>query len=301
VMSTGSYLRRNWLLYALLALPLTFFAVFRYGSMYGVVIAFKEYNIFQGVMNSPWVGLDVFKQIFAMNTFWDSLRNTFLLNVLDLIVSFPAPIALALILNELRTGVFKKFAQTVLYLPHFISWVIIGGMVYQVFATNNGFLNEFLGLLGIGPIPFLTNQGNWLATYLLVGVWQSAGWGTIIYLAAMTSIHPELYEAAAMDGAGRWRRMRNITLPGIAPTVLLMLIIKIGDIVQIGFDRPYVMGNASVGDVSEVLSTFVYKLGMTSGQFSMAAAVGLFQSAVGLVFLFGANAAARKWAGRGIF
>lgn len=294
-------MRLNWQLYMLLALPLSFFIIFRYGSMYGVIIAFKEYNIFQGVMKSPWSGLDTFRQIFAMDNFWNSLKNTFLLNFLDLIVSFPAPILLALILNELRLSLFKKFAQTVLYLPHFISWVIIGGIVYQVFATNNGFLNEMLGALGIGPIPFLTNPGTWLITYLLVGVWQSAGWGTIIYLAAITSINPELYEAAAMDGATRIRRMWNITLPGIAPTIILMLIIKVGDIVQIGFDRPYVLGNASVGDTSRVLSTFVYQLGMTSGQFSMAAAVGLFQSVVGLVFLFGANALARRWTGRGIF
>jgi putative aldouronate transport system permease protein len=269
--------------------------------MYGVTIAFKNFNLFKGIAKSPWVGLDVFKEVFQMRSFYTALKNTFMLNLLDLIVSFPAPIILALMLNELKARRFKKFAQTALYLPHFLSWIIIGGIMYQVFATNSGIANLLLGHLGIDPIPFLTNKYYWLITYLAVGVWQSAGWGTIIYLAAITGVNKELYEAAAVDGAGRFSKMRNVTLPGIRSTIVVLLILKIGDIVQIGFDRPYVIGNVSVNEFSEVISTFVYKVGIQTSQFSIAASVGLFQAVVGLVLLLSANYIAKKITENGIF
>ncbi|MFC5649278.1 ABC transporter permease [Paenibacillus solisilvae] len=296
----GLYFYRNWQLYALLILPLSYFLIFKYGPMYGILIAFQDYNLFKGVSGSPWVGLDVFREVFGMSGFYDALRNTFMLNILDLLVSFPAPIVLALLLNELSGNRFKKLAQTALYLPHFLSWVIIGGIMYQVFATNTGIINLLLGHLGIDPIPFLTDKYNWLITYLTVGVWQSAGWGTIIYLAAITGVNTELYEAAAVDGAGRMRRMWSVTLPGIQPTIIVLLILKIGEIVQIGFDRPYVIGNVSVRDFSEVISTFVYKTGIQTSQFSLATAVGLFQAAVGIVLLLGANYIAKKITENGV-
>ncbi|MBW7457212.1 ABC transporter permease subunit [Paenibacillus sepulcri] len=269
--------------------------------MYGILIAFQDYNLFKGVSGSPWVGLDVFREVFGMSGFYEALRNTFMLNILDLIVSFPAPIVLALLLNELSGRRFKKLAQTALYLPHFLSWVIIGGIMYQVFATNTGIINLLLGHFGIDPIPFLTNKYDWLITYLAVGVWQSAGWGTIIYLAAITGVNTELYEAAAVDGAGRMRRMWSVTLPGIQPTIVVLLILKIGEIVQIGFDRPFVIGNVSVRDFSEVISTFVYKMGIQTSQFSLATAVGLFQALVGIVLLLGANYIAKKITENGVF
>ncbi|MDF2964232.1 MAG: protein lplB [Paenibacillus sp.] len=297
----GLYLYRHWQLYALLLLPLVYFVIFKYGPMYGVTIAFKNFNLFKGIAKSPWVGLDVFKEVFQMRSFYTALKNTFMLNLLDLIVSFPAPIILALMLNELKARRFKKFAQTALYLPHFLSWIIIGGIMYQVFATNSGIANLLLGHLGIDPIPFLTNKYYWLITYLAVGVWQSAGWGTIIYLAAITGVNKELYEAAAVDGAGRFSKMRNVTLPGIRSTIVVLLILKIGDIVQIGFDRPYVIGNVSVNEFSEVISTFVYKVGIQTSQFSIAASVGLFQAVVGLVLLLSANYIAKKITENGIF
>jgi putative aldouronate transport system permease protein len=297
----GHYFYRNWQLYALLILPLAYFLIFKYGPMYGILIAFQDYNLFKGVSGSPWVGLDVFREVFGMSGFYDALRNTFMLNILDLLVSFPAPIVLALLLNELSGRRFKKLAQTALYLPHFLSWVIIGGIVYQVFATNTGIINLLLAHLGVDPIPFLTDKYDWLITYLAVGVWQSAGWGTIIYLAAITGVNTELYEAAAVDGAGRMRRMWSVTLPGIQPTIVVLLILKIGEIVQIGFDRPYVIGNVSVHDFSEVISTFVYKMGIQTSQFSLATAVGLFQAAVGIVLLLGANYIAKKITENGVF
>nr|WP_240546342.1 ABC transporter permease subunit [Paenibacillus artemisiicola] len=288
-------------MYALLVLPLAYFLIFKYGPMYGILIAFQDYNLFKGITGSPWVGLDVFREIFGMSGFYEALRNTFLLNLLDLLVSFPAPIVLALLLNELAGRRFKKFAQTALYLPHFLSWVIIGGMMYQVFATNSGIVNELLGRLGVAPIPFLTDKYDWLVTYLAVGVWQSAGWGTIVYLAAIAGVNAELYEAAAVDGAGRLRRIWSVTLPGIRPTIVVLLVLKIGELVQIGFDRPFVLGNVSVRDFSEVISTFVYKTGIQTAQFSTATAVGLFQAAVGIVLLLGSNYLAKKITENGVF
>lgn len=295
-----AYLHRHWQLYALLLLPLIYFLIFKYGPMYGILIAFKDYNLFKGVAASPWVGLETFREVFGMSDFFKAFRNTMFLNLLDLLVSFPAPIILALMLNELRQKAFKKFAQTMLYLPYFLSWVIIGGIMYQVFATNTGAINQLLGSFGIEPIPFLTQPSYWLVTYLAVGVWQSAGWGTILYLAAITAINPEVYEAAAVDGAGRFRKMWSVTLPGISSTVVVLLILKIGDIVQIGFDRPYVLGNFSVRDLSEVISTFVYRVGIQTGDYSIATAVGLFQAVVGIVLLLGANTVAKKITENGV-
>ncbi|MCM3630875.1 ABC transporter permease subunit [Paenibacillus glycanilyticus] len=295
------YFLRNWQLYILLLGPVAYFLIFKYGPMYGILIAFQDFNLFKGVMGSPWVGFDVFREVFGMSAFYKALRNTFMLNLADLLFSFPAPILLALLLNEITRVRFKKWAQTILYLPHFLSWVIIGGIMLQVFATNTGIVNLLLGHLGIDPIPFLTDKYNWLITYLVVGVWQSAGWGTIIYLAAITGINSELYEAAAMDGAGRFRKMRSITLPGIRPTIVVLLILKIGEIVQISFDRPYVIGNVSVLDFSEVISTFVYKTGVQTANFSLATAVGLFQAVVGIILLLAANRIAKKITGNGVF
>lgn len=296
----GTYLNRYWQLYAMLLLPIAYFLVFKYGPMYGVTIAFKDFNLFQGINKSPWIGFATFREIFKMDAFYVALRNTFMLNFLDLIFSFPAPILLALMLNELGRVWFKKLSQTILYLPHFISWVIIGGIVYQAFSTNSGVVNHLLGNIGIGPIPFLSDKYYWLITYLGTGIWQSAGWGTIIYLAALTAINKELYEAADVDGAGRFAKIWNITLPGIRSTIIVLLILKLGEMVQIGFDRPFVIGNVTVAEFSQVLSTFVYKMGMQTGEYSVATAVGFFQAVVGLVFILTSNYISKKTTDEGI-
>jgi putative aldouronate transport system permease protein len=294
------YLNRYWQLYIMLLLPVSFFVIFKYGPMYGVTIAFKDFNLFQGVNHSPWVGLDTFRKIFKMHDFYSALRNTFMLNFLDLIVSFPAPILLALMLNELRGARFKKISQTILYLPHFISWIIIGGIVTQVFSTKTGLANEFLGHFGIHEIPFLSDKYYWLITYLFTGVWQSAGWGTIIYLAALTGINKDLYEAAEVDGAGRFKKIWHITIPGIKPTIIILLILKLGEMVSIGFDRPFVIGNITVREFSDVLSTFVYRMGLQNGDYSVATAVGFFQAVVGLVFILTSNYISKKTTDQGI-
>lgn len=284
----------------MLVMPLAFFVLFKYVPMYGVTIAFKDFNIFQGIWKSDWVGLEVFREIFKMKDFYTSVRNTFMLNLLDLIFSFPAPILLALMLNEVRFTWFKKLSQTILYLPHFISWIIIGGIVYQLFSTHSGLVNGFLGVFGIHQIPFLSDKNYWLFTYLFTGVWQSAGWGTIIYLAALTGINKELYEAAEVDGASRLKKIRYITLPGMKPTIITLLILKMGEMVQIGFDRPYVIGNVTVREYSEVISTFVYRMGLQSGNYSIATAVGLFQAVVGLFFILTSNYISKKTTDQGI-
>ncbi|MGM1019886.1 MAG: ABC transporter permease [Bacillota bacterium] len=293
-MKGNVYFRRYWQLYALLVLPLAYFIVFKYGPMWGVQIAFKDFNFFQGITGSEWIGFDAFREVFRMDDFYRTLRNTIVLNLLDLLVSFPAPLILAILLYEMKVVWFKKLSQTILYIPHFISWVIIGGIVYQVFGTQSGMINNVLTSLGFQAIPFLTDKNDWVITYLLTGVWQSAGWGTILYLAALTGINRELFEAAEVDGAGRMKRIWHITIPGMKTTIATLLIINLGNMITIGFDRPYVIGNVAVRDYSDVLSTFVYRIGMESGQYTLATVVGLFQAVVGLIFVLGANYASKK-------
>jgi putative aldouronate transport system permease protein len=288
------YVRRDFFLYVLLVVPILYFIIFKYVPMYGVTVAFKDYNIFKGFFGSEWAGFDAFKEIFAMSEFYRAIWNTFLLNALDLLFGFPAPIILALLLNEIRSRWYKRTAQTLLYLPHFLSWVIIGGIVLQVFAPSYGLVNNLLRSLGGKALPFLTSGPQWVATYVGVGVWQNIGWGTIIYLASIAGIPPELYEAAEVDGAGRFRRMWHITLPGIKATIVILLILAIGRIAQIGFERPFLLGNIMVINNSDVISTFVYRIGIQNSRYAIATAVGLFQSVVGLVFLLLANFIATK-------
>lgn len=287
-------------MYALISLPLIYFLIFRYGPMYGVQIAFKDFNLFQGINGSEWIGFDAFREVFGMRDFYTTLRNTFMLNFLDLIVSFPAPIILAIMLYEVRFKWFKKISQTILYIPHFISWVIIGGIVYQLFGNQSGMVNGVLESMGLNSIPFLTEKNPWLVTYLFTGVWQSAGWGTILYLAALTGVNKELFEAAEIDGASRLKRIWHITLPSIKPTIVTLLILNLGHMVSIGFDRPYIIGNTAVREYSDVLSTFVYRVGLESGQYTLATVVGLFQAVVGLIFVLGSNYISKKATGEGI-
>ena len=298
------YWQRAWMLYLMLFLPIAFFSVFRYAPMTNIVIAFKDYNIFQGVWSdgSPWVGFKHFQRAFADNAFWFAVRNTLMLNFLDLIVGFPMPIILALVLNELIFKRFKKFTQTLIYLPHFLSWIIVSTIATRLFAPSTGIINIFLvNKMGIGPIDFLMDNRLWVMTYILLGVWKGMGWGTIIYLAAITSINPELYEAAEVDGAGRMRKVWHITLPGIRPTIIVLLIMNVGSILGIEFDRPFTMGNSLVREVADVISTLVYRVGIQSFQYSYTAAIGLFQSVICVVFLLTANTLARKFGERGLW
>ena len=302
--SFGVYMKRYWQLYVLLALPLVYLLIFKYIPMIYIQIAFKDYSIVQSVWEMPWAdnnGFEYFIKAFKNRDFLYALRNTLFLNLLDLFVGFPIPIIFALILNELVFKNFKRVVQTIAYMPHFLSWVIIYGLALQLFAPSNGLVNMLLGNFGIEPIPFLNESKHWVGTYIGLGIWQSFGWNSIVYLAAIAGINSELYEAASVDGAGRFKKMWHITLPGIKPTIIVLLIMNLGNILGSGFDRPFAMQNKLVMDVANVISTFVYKNGIKGLQFSLTTAVGLFQSIVCVFFLLLANWLSRKMGERGIW
>ena len=295
------YLRNHWLLYAMLILPIVYYILFQYFPMYGLLIAFKDYNLIKGVWDSPWVGFKVFEEVFRTSNFWSSIKNTLVLNGLNLLIGFPAPIILALMLNEINNGIFKKGVQTVLYLPHFISWVIIGGMMYQIFSTTSGMINSVVKLFGGEPVPFLTNNGWWVFVYVVVSVWHEIGWGAIIYMSAITGISADIYEAAKVDGCSRFRMMWSITLPNILGTVMIMLILKIGSMASIGFEQPLSLGNDTVRDASDVISTYAYRIGIKSNRFDVATAITLFQSVINFFLVIGSNTLSKKLTGEGIW
>lgn len=301
---TVNYFKRYWTLYLLLLLPVAYFIIFKYVPMTYIQIAFKKYSIIQSPWEMPWAangGFEYFIKAFSNRDFLYSLRNTIVLNVLDLLIGFPAPILLALVLNELKYKRFKRVTQTIAYMPHFLSWVIIYGMALYLFAPTDGFINIVLNRLGIESIPFLNDPAHWIWTYVFVGVWQSVGWNTIIYLAALTNINPELYEAASIDGASRLRKIWHVTLPGLRPTIITLLILSLGNIVGSSFDRPYAFNNSLVNNVGNVMSIFVYDYGIKALQFSLTTAVGLFQSVVNVIFVVSANKIAKKFGERGLF
>lgn len=279
--------QRDWHLYVLLLLPVLLVIIFNYAAYPGLRMVFMDYKPARGYDGSKWVGWQTFQKVFADKDFSKALVNSIVFNLLDLLVSFPMPIILALMLNELRFPRFKKTTQTILYLPHFLSWVIIGSVAYQLFKPNSGIINVLLmkwGWIQQG-IPFLTEKTHWAATYLLIGVWQGMGWGTIIYLAAITGISGELYEAAMIDGASRMQRIWHITLPGIRSTIVVLLIMNLGKIMGSNFERLDVFANTQVRQYQYQLSIYIYEKGLSNGKFSMATAVGLFQSLVGLLLV----------------
>ena len=286
-------------LYIMLFIPIIYFIVFHYLPLGGIVVAFKQYNIFQGIWDSPWVGLAHFKEVFASGEFRTALKNTIVLNLGELIITFPVPIVLAVLLNEMSNQRMKKLTQTVLYLPHFLSMVVIAGIVYQVFGTS-GIVNNVLSSFHIGPVNFVGDSSKWRAIYWGTGIWMGAGYGMIVYLAAMAGINVELYDAAYMDGAGRWKRIWHVTLPQIRPTVVTMTIMNVGKILSISFERPYLMGNVLVQDVSSVISTYVYSVGLQAGRYDFATAVGLFQSIVAVCMVVAANQVAKRLGEEGI-
>lgn len=302
--SFGAYMHRYWQLYLLLFLPLLYLLIFKYIPMIYIQIAFKKYSIVQNVWTMPLAknhGFQYFIQAFKDRDFLYALRNTVVLNLLDLIVGFPVPIIFAIILNELRFTKFKKVTQTVAYMPHFLSWVIIYGLALQLFAPTTGLINTVLTNMGFQSVPFLNDPIHWVWTYVFLGVWQSFGWNSIIYLAAIAGINKDLYEAASVDGAGRMAKIWHITLPGIKPTIIILLIMAIGNIVGSNFDRPYALQNNLVMNVANVISTYVYRRGIKGLQFSLTTAVGFFQSVVGVFFLLGANWLSRKFGERGLW
>lgn len=299
-MSWKTYMRRYGTLYLLLIIPIAFFLIFRYYPMTYILLAFKKNNILVHPYYVDWAknsGFDWFLKAFKDRTFLLSLKNTVVLNVLDLVIGMPMPILMALLLNELAFPKYKRVTQTILYLPHFLSWVIISTISLRLFATNDGLINKILGT----EIPFLGTESNWRGTYIFLGIWKECGWNTIIYLAALTGISPELYEAAEVDGANRLQKIWHITLPGIRSTIIVLLIMNLGRILGSDFDRPFTLSNKLVEGASKTISIFVYERGIKSTQFSLSTAVGLFQSVVCVIFLVMSNTLAKKFGERGIW
>ncbi|WP_310225146.1 ABC transporter permease subunit [Paenibacillus qinlingensis] len=288
-------LKQNIPLFIMLVPVIAYYILFKYWPMGGLVIAFKNYNFADGILSSPWVGLKNFKILFSSSNTLQILWNTFWLSFLSLVFGFPMPIFLAILLNEVRKSWFKRWVQTIVYLPHFFSWVIVSGIVLSLFATDYGSINKVLALFGIESINFLYESQFWLAIFVGSGIWKEMGFSTIIYLAALTTIDPSLYESAAMDGAAKWRQIWHVTIPGIRHTIILLLILAMGKIMEVGFDQVYNLQNAGVSDVSEVISTYIYKIGLGNAQFSLTTAMGFFESIISCSLVLIANQIARKY------
>ncbi|MFF4833053.1 ABC transporter permease [Streptomyces sp. NPDC001315] len=293
-------LRRDWQLYSLAVLPLLFFLVFRYLPMIGNVIAFRRFEPGGSILGEQWVGLRYVRMFLSDPTFWQVFRNTLWLGGLTLVFCFPIPIVLALLLNEVRRRSLKRFVQSVSYLPHFLSIVIVAGITMQMLATD-GPVNHLLGALGHDPIRFI-QEPEWFRTiYVGSEIWQTAGWGTILYLAALTTIDEDLYEAARIDGANRWQQIWHVTLPGIRPTMITLLILNIGTFMAVGFEKVLLLYNPLTYPTSDVISTYLYRAGVESNSFSYAAAIGLFEAIIGLFLITSANQLSRRTVGTSLW
>jgi len=268
--------------------------IFHYGPMYGLQIAFKDYSIGLGIWNSPWVGLKHFEKLFTDRYALSVIRNTIEISVLKLICGFPAPILLSLILNEIGNKTFKKVAQTISYLPHFLSWIIIGSMFIDLLSPSSGVVNYLIQLLGFQPVYFMTNPLSFRVTLMISSIWKEVGWGTVVYLANISSIDVSLYEAAVADGASRLRRMQHITLPSIMPTACIMLILNMGNIMSAGFDQIFNMSNQVVLESTDIIDTYVYRIGLVNFSYSFSTAVGLFKSLIGFIMVMIVNTITRK-------
>lgn len=282
--------------YLLLLPGLIYFVIFKYVPMGGILIAFKDYKLAMGVFDSPWAGLKWFRILFDAPDFWVALKNTIIISFYKLIFGFPAPIVLALLLNEVMRSWFKRIIQTIVYFPHFLSWVVLGGMLFTLLSPSTG----ILAVLGFESSPIMQPE-NFRSLLVWSNIWKEAGWGTIIYLAAMSGINPELYEAARIDGANRFQLVTRITLPSIANTIVILLILRTGHILNAGFDQVFILYNPLVYSVADILDTYVYRVGLTMGRFALASAAGLFQSLVGLLLLLFANWASRRLGGSGLW
>ncbi|HEY0828652.1 MAG TPA: ABC transporter permease subunit [Bacilli bacterium] len=291
-------LKKNLPLYLFLVPGIIYFTLFKYVPMSGIVIAFKQFNLIDGIWNSPWVGFGNFIRFFEGVYFWQIMGNTLVISFYKLIFAFPAPIILALMLNEVRIAWFKRMIQTVTYLPHFISWVIIYGLLIVFMAPGDGLINGILKEWDLPAISFLTEPSMIRTLLVTTDIWQSAGWGAIIYLAALAGVDPSLYEAAVVDGASKWRQLWHITLPGIRTVIMLMLILRLSHILDVGFDQVFMMSNALNRENSDIIDTWVYRVGLQELQFGIATAVGMFKSIIGFALVLGANQLAKRFDGQ---
>jgi putative aldouronate transport system permease protein len=280
---------------------IVFFLIFKYGPMFGLTLAFKNYRPFLGFFRSEWVGLEQFKRFFSDSTFVTLFSNTLILSLLNILFNFPTPILFALLLNEVRNKYFKKFVQTVTYLPHFLSWVVVAGLSYVMFTTAGGIVNESIKALGFPAVNFLSSEKMFRPLIVGQSMWKETGWGTIIYLAALSGVDVEQYEAAHIDGANRLQQLWHVTLPSIKPVIITMLILRLGSIIDSSFDQIYNMQNELNRTVSDVFDTYVFNTGITNGQLSYATTVGLFKSVVGFILVISADRIAKKAGEEGIF
>lgn len=271
-----------------------YFIIFKYIPMGGLIIAFKQYSVGLGIWDSPWVGWSNFELLFSNPQMINIIRNTLILSLLQIFVGFPFPIMLAIMINEIRKMWFKRTVQTLFYMPHFLNWVIVGGMIVTLFSIESGYINGLLDKWFGFRYAFLYNEGSWIAVFLGSGVWKTTGFSAIIYLAAISTIDPVLYESANLDGANKLKQMWHITLPGIRPTIIILFILSMQGVMDLGFDKVWVLQNRVVNNVADVIPTYIYRMGIQGGQFSLTTAMGLFQSLVGLVLIVIANQLARK-------
>lgn len=285
----------NWDLYLLILPVIIYFILFHYLPMYGVQIAFKNFSSVKGIWGSSWVGFKHFERFFNSYHFWALIKNTLGVSLYQTAVGFPIPILLALMMNELKSERFKKTLQTVTYAPHFLSTVVLVGMLTAFMSPRNGIVNELIKMLGGQPISFMTEPGWFKTLYVLSGVWQNAGWGSIIYMAALAGIDVQLYEAAIVDGATKMQRIRHVTLPGILPTAIILLILDVGKIMSVGFEKVFLMQNGLNMSTSDVISTYVYRIGLVGSEFSFSSAVGLFNSVINMVMLITVNKISKKF------
>ncbi len=293
-------LRMNIPLFVLFLPALAYYVIFKYAPMAGAVIAFKAYNFHDGIWGSPWVGLHYFKMIFQSSINVQIIWNTLRLSLMSLLIGFPFPIMLAILLNEARKMWFRRLVQTIVYLPHFFSWVIVAGIVITLFSMESGFINHWITEWFGRPIPFMYQVGTWTAIFVGTGIWKDMGFDSIIYLAALSTIDTSLYESASMDGASRLRQVWNVSLPGISGTIVLIFILNMGRVMEVGFDQIYNLQNSAVLSVSEVISTYVFKVGIQGAQFSLTTAIGLFEAVIGLLLVLAANWGAGKM-GKSLF
>ncbi|MGO4500596.1 ABC transporter permease [Paenibacillus sp. 2RAB27] len=288
------YINKKKYLYILLIPAVVYFLIFNYVPMYGIIIAFKDFNFSKGIVGSPWIGFENFRYMFGLSDFYTVFWNSLYLSFLRLVFGFPFPILLALLLNEMRNRTYQRITQTIIYLPHFISWVVIGGILVNFLSPSWGVVNIFLKQFGFEPVFFLADTNYFRPLVILSSMWKESGWESILYLAAMVGINTELYEAASIDGANRFQRILNVTLPGIKSTIIILLILRLGHIMGNGFEQIFVLQNPLNLSVSEVFETYVYRVGLIGGRFSFGTTVGLFTSVIGLIFLLASNQIA-KW------
>lgn len=286
--------------YVLLIPGLLFFFIFRYIPMYGIIISFKDYNFMKGIFGSDWVGFRHFRLLFSSPEFFRVFRNTMLINIYKLIFFFPVPIILALLLNEIISLTAKRTVQTIVYFPHFLSWVVVGGLTLQFFGAG-GIFSDLLVRFGGEPTDFVTNVRTFRGILVVTAIWKEAGWGSILFLAALSAIDPQLYEAAYVDGANRWQQTIHVSIPGILTMIFVVLILRIGRMMTIGFEQIFVLYSPLVYETGDVFGTYIYRTGLLAGRFSYATAVGLFRSVVSLVLVYASNRAANALGGRGIW